>query len=399
MTHDLRAAGADEAAMSSRFVKIDPRKLEFLRIQNGWSVDRLQEEFEAQVAREENGAPGAERSPPKLRGGKRDARVTRGTVFNINKGKPVLLETARRLAAMFGIADVTRILAEGEFPDVGHPETWGANPGLMPALVDWEPERLLGVLPGCPHGFGSHLCLLRHRYVPGRLARGKLYLIDGLSTAERQLVREYLVRHGDVCNRLSGHPWFPRNVTSAPDVNNRAWWVVDEWVEGKTLAERLREAELAARDAARILRELARALHCLHEHGIVRRDLWADEILLRDGDDALILTDLELAKILEGRPTVAPQDWSGPINPLRAPEVGSPDATDPRVDLYSWGQLFVRLLSGSYPGPNPTPSDFEGLGIPSVLREQLASCVAAPRSKRPQSFVPVLAALEKWRPK
>src|SRR5262249_39378843 len=255
----------------------------YLLIQNGWTVDRLQEEFEAQVAREENGAAGVDRAPPKLRGGKRDGRVTRGTVFNINKGKPVLLETARRLAAMFGLADVTRILAEGEFPDVGPPETWGANPELMPALPDWEPERLLGVLPGCPYGFGAHLCVLRHRFIPGRLARGKLYLIDSLSTAERNRVREYLVRHGDICNRLSGHPWFPRNVTSAPDVNNWAWWVVDEWVEGKTLAERLVAAEFSPRDAARIVRELARALHCLHEHGVVRRDLSPGDILLRDG--------------------------------------------------------------------------------------------------------------------
>lgn len=128
MTHDLRAAGADEAAMSSRFVKIDPRKLEFLRIQNGWSVDRLQEEFEAQVAREENGTPGADRSPPKLRGGKRDARVTRGTIFDINKGKPVLLETARRLAAMFGIADVTRDPCPGGVPRRRAPRDVGRQP-------------------------------------------------------------------------------------------------------------------------------------------------------------------------------------------------------------------------------------------------------------------------------
>jgi hypothetical protein len=134
MTHDLRVAGADEAAMSPRFVKIDPQKLEYLLIRKGWSVDRLHEEFVAQVDGEKAGV-GAHRSPPKLRGGKRDARVTRGTIFNIAKGKPVLLETARRIAAMFGISDVTRILAEGEFPDVGTPETWGANPGLMPAAA------------------------------------------------------------------------------------------------------------------------------------------------------------------------------------------------------------------------------------------------------------------------
>ena len=385
--------------MSSKFVKIDPQKLEFLRIQKGWTVDRLQEEFEAQVAREENGMAGVDRSPPKLRGGKRDARVTRGTIFNINKEKPVLLETARRFAAMFGILDVTRILADGEFPNVGAPETWGASPGLMPALPDWEPDRLLGALPGCPHGFGAHLCLLRHRFIPGRLARGKLYLIESLSTAERSRVREYLVRHGDVCNRLSGHPWFPRNVTSAHGREQPG--VVGRGRMGRRPDGRgaLDAAEFSPRDAARILRELARALHCLHEHGVVRRDLSPGDILLRDGDDAVILTDLATRQDPRGAAHGGAGRLVGARQPAPRPEVGSPDATDPRVDLYSWGRLCVRILSGSYPTPNPTTSDFEGLGIPPVLRVQLASCLAAPRSKRPQSFVPVLAALEKWRPK
>jgi serine/threonine-protein kinase len=129
-------------------------------------------------------------------------------------------------------------------------------------------------------------------------------------------------------------------------VNNQAWWVVDEWVDGETVAERLDEGELAPGETARILTELAPALHCLYEYGIVRRDLSPDDILLREGDNAVVLTDLELAKVLEGRPTVAPADWWERDNPLRAPEIGSPDDTDARVDLYSWGRLFLRLLGG-----------------------------------------------------
>ncbi len=79
-----------------------------------------------------------------LRGGKRDAKVTRGTLFNIAQGKPVLLETARLLASLFEIPDVTRILADGEYPRVGPPERWGGDAGPFEAVTPpgpGPPER------------------------------------------------------------------------------------------------------------------------------------------------------------------------------------------------------------------------------------------------------------------
>jgi serine/threonine protein kinase len=338
-------------------------------------------------------------SPPKLRGGKRDSKVTRGTLFNIANGKPVLLETARVLATLFGMEDVSRILAKGELPPVGPPGTWGEERGPFYSLADWEPDQLLGVLPRKPHGIESELWKVRHRFVPGRVARGKLYLTDTLSAAERNRIREYLVRHADVCNRLSGNPAFPRNITCSPDSNNQTWWVVDEWIEGETLEDRLAAGDLNPRDSARILTELAAALHDLHENGIVRRDLSPEDILLREGDDAVVLTDFELSKVLEGRPTVAPADWWERENPLRAPEVGSPDSTLPAVDLYSWGRLLVRLVTGEYPSSLGKPLFAEKTGISKALGDLVVSCIAVDRSKRPKSFVPVLAALEKWKPR
>lgn len=384
--------------MFKKAFKVDTARLEYLRVKRGWSVDRIQEEFEALLERED-AAPGRRVPSGKLRGGKRDSKVTRGTLFNIGNGKPVLLETVRLLARMFDLDDVTHLLAAGEFPAVGPPESWGPAYGHFSTLPDWEPGELLGILPRRPHDVGSELWQVRHRFIPGRIARGKLYLTDGLSTAERNRIREYLVRHADVCNRLAGHPWFPRNITSAPATNNQGWWVVDEWVDGETVAETLADGEMDSRDAVRVLKQLAKALHALHEHGIVRRDLSPDDILLGEGDDALVLTDLELAKVLEGRPTVAPADWWEHENPLRAREVGSPDLPSPRVDLYSWARLFVRLLAGEYPPPVPDPARFDAMRLPVDLRSQVVSCLSVAPSKRPESFAPVLAALEKWKPR
>ena len=103
--------------------------------------------------------------------------------------------------------------------------------------------------------------------------------------------------------------------------------------------------------------------------------------------------------MLKGRPTVAPADWWEFENPLRAPEMGSPDSTVPALDLYSWGRLFARLVSGEYPLALAKPAFSDKTGIPAALGELVASCLAVDRRKRPESFVPVIAALEKWKPR
>ena len=56
----------------------------------------------------------------------------------------------------------------------------------------------------------------------------------------------------------------------------------------------------------------------------------------------MVLTDFELAKLLDGNPTVAGR-W--PDDEYRAPEIGE-EGIDERADLYSWGRILVRAIAG-----------------------------------------------------
>ena len=57
-----------------------------------------------------------------------------------------------------------------------------------------------------------------------------------------------------------------------------------EFVDGGTLADRLRKGTLPAREAARLIEQLARGLNAAHQAGIVHRDLKpANILLLADG--------------------------------------------------------------------------------------------------------------------
>lgn len=91
------------------------------------------------------------------------------------------------------------------------------------------------------------------------------------------------------------------------------------------------------------MREIAIGLKALHNEGIILRELRPTTILLREGTGTVLLTDFELAKLSDGRPTVSRDRW--PRNPYRANEVGAP-TIDTTVDLYSWGRILVRAVCG-----------------------------------------------------
>ena len=67
-------------------------------------------------------------------------------------------------------------------------------------------------------------------------------------------------------------------------------------------------------------------------------------MLLRESNDRPILTDLELAKLGEGQPTVSPDEW--PDDPYRALEVSGDGPVDARADIYSWARIFMHAATG-----------------------------------------------------
>jgi serine/threonine protein kinase len=211
--------------------------------------------------------------------------------------------------------------------------------------------------------------------------------VKGLTEDQK---RERLARHPDVCDSLARHRCFPQNKLAAyqsPDY----FWVVDAWEDGKTLAETVASSPLEGPLLGQVMLELAEALQSLHGHGIVRRELTPEFVLLREEDSSVLLTDLELAKILEGAKTVS-KDWKE--NPYVGFEVLG-GKCDVRTDVFSWGQILYYAATGKEPEKIPDPAMFFRVDLPPSVKKVAMQCVQRMPEKRPKDMSRVLKAIRK----
>lgn len=139
-------------------------------------------------------------------------------------------------------------------------------------------------------------------------------------------------------------------VYEAGEVANQPFLAM-ELVEGRSLAERVRENPLAPRIAAGLLRAIADAVHHAHTHGVLHRDIKPANILL-DIDDQPRVTDFGLAKRLDGSTdlTVTGQMLGSPH--YLSPEAalgGKTESLTPASDVYSLGATLYHVLTGRPP--------------------------------------------------
>ena len=124
------------------------------------------------------------------------------------------------------------------------------------------------------------------------------------------------------------------------------YYIVMEYVEGKNLDQRSLE-ESDPKEAARIARDVARALAYAHERNIVHRDVKPGNILV-DQEGNAKLVDFGLAKsLLDDKTLTRTGEIIGTASYMPPEQViGSMKEVDERSDIYSLGTVLYELLSG-----------------------------------------------------
>lgn len=129
-----------------------------------------------------------------------------------------------------------------------------------------------------------------------------------------------------------------------------------KYIRGTTLAQRLAEGPLPAREAAKMLVAVARAIHFAHEKGVLHRDLKPSNILI-DEQGHPHVTDFGLAKQISDEPSLTRTGAILGTPAYMAPEqaAGNRGQVGPASDVYSLGVVLYHMLTGRPPFQGASP--------------------------------------------
>lgn len=146
-----------------------------------------------------------------------------------------------------------------------------------------------------------------------------------------------------------------------------------EYIEGKNLADLVREKPLGAKRAAAYLKTVAEAVHYAHQQGVLHRDLKPSNLLL-DIFDQPRITDFGLAKVLNSDTdlTTTGQVLGSPGHMPPEQAAGRFASAGPQADVYSLGAILYHLITGRPPFQGETVSEI-------LLQVQEAEPVAPQR--------------------
>ncbi|MEV2262949.1 serine/threonine protein kinase [Streptomyces anulatus] len=125
-------------------------------------------------------------------------------------------------------------------------------------------------------------------------------------------------------------------------------WIVMELIEGKSLAEAIREdGTLTPRRAAEVGLAILDVLRSAHREGILHRDVKPSNVLISE-DGRVVLTDFGIAQV-EGDPSVTSTGMLVGAPSYISPERARGHKPGPPADLWSLGGLLYASVEGCPP--------------------------------------------------
>jgi tRNA A-37 threonylcarbamoyl transferase component Bud32 len=233
-------------------------------------------------------------------------------------------------------------------------------------------------------------------------------LLPGLARVAE--IKRRFEREAHAASKLA-HP----NIVSVidfGDLDDGAFFLVMELVNGRSLSEALEAEEMPPGRAFGIVRQVLEALAHAHAQGVIHRDLKPDNIMLVDAGDSdeerdiVKLLDFGIAKLIGearagGREDTLTQAGVAFGTPdYMAPEQALGEEVDGRADLYAAGVILFELLTGAPPFDSPDKMAVLRMHVavspPPLARgfgPELEAAVARALAKRREQRFPDAAAM------
>lgn len=152
-------------------------------------------------------------------------------------------------------------------------------------------------------------------------------------------------------------------------------YMVMEFLEGRTLRQRLSDGPMDLPEAVDIAVKICAALDYMHSYKVVHRDLKPENVMLC-GDGSIRIMDFGIAKVAGLRRLT----FSGFSPAMGTPDYMAPEQVkgkrgDERTDLYSLGAMLYEMTTCSAP--------FEGTSPYQIMNARLSGDPIAPHKRNP----------------
>ena len=174
----------------------------------------------------------------------------------------------------------------------------------------------------------------------------------------------------------------PNVVTVYKLGRDKDWYYIEmQMVEGQTLTQLVEQrGRLAVKEATRIVRLIAEALHFAHQRNVVHRDVKAANVLVTS-DGRVMVSDFGLAKCLADASGSAGTTGIVGTPLYMAPELAEGMPADARSDIYALGITLYYLLTGTHP--------FTGRRAVEIVRRHQTEELTPPSAHNPEVSEPV----------
>ncbi len=182
---------------------------------------------------------------------------------------------------------------------------------------------------------GNPVCVVKH-LKPGTDPRV-------FATAKRLFNSE-----AETLEKLGNHDQIPRLLAYFDE--NQEFYLVQEYVEGHTLAEELLPGKRwSESQVIQLLQEVLAILEFVHQQGVIHRDIKPDNIIRRTSDNKFVLVDFGAVKQLRTQMVTVGGQGSATVvigTPGYMPTEQGQGKPRPNSDIYSLGIIAIQALTG-----------------------------------------------------